>query len=65
MDKIAAGCSACDFTTKDSLTPTLTALSPTSGTTGATLTLTGTAFGTDKAAVSVTIGKQVHVFWPM
>ena len=52
------GLASCNFTYSQSITPTLTAVSPTSVNAAGTITLTGTNFGTDTTKVTVSIGKQ-------
>ena len=59
VDGVAAVCNDgndCEITISDANTPHATLIDPATITTTTTLTITGTTFGTDSAAVEVTIG---------
>ena len=46
----------CSFSWEDSITPTLSSISPNAGSSGESLTLTGSGFGDDTSAVTMTSG---------
>ncbi|XP_063689847.1 fibrocystin-L-like isoform X2 [Bolinopsis microptera] len=57
VNGVSAFCNGtCDYTTSDANTPTVASLTPTSGARGASVTITGTGFGTTNSAVTVTLG---------